>query len=346
MTPATLFLSLALLSAPASAPAQEFSGGASPAGVCSRDGAGNLLPGHREVAWPDLHPLWTLCMVRPVNSSATDGSGLEIYNVHYQGHLVFKRAHAPILNVLYATGCGCFRDWSDQERGFFINTTPTAAGYAETQKVLTVCENAGIDLGTFNGVASENRGNTELVLTTQMQAGWYRYVMRWYFYPDGKLVGWFGFAAVSANCVNFDHTHHNYWRLDFDIDGPGNDYIDVATANPAKPAPVASEAKALRGPAYWVVRDGATGRGYKLTPGTSVAPGSFGVSDLWFLRYKPNEIDDGGPGCAIQIDPFISGESLGGQDVVVWLRGGEFHAGGDFDHCGTVDFMLEPIGSW
>jgi hypothetical protein len=212
--------------------------------------------------------------------------------------------------------------------------------------VMTVCDNNGLHVGSFNGVASHNHDGGALELTTQMQAGWYRYVMRWYFYPDGKLVGWFGFAAVSANCVNFDHTHHNYWRLDFDIDGPANDYVDVVQAPGGSPSPVATEMKTLRGADHWIVRDGTSGRGVKLTPGESVAPGSFGVSDLWFMQYKAGEIDDGSPSCAIQIDPFLNGETLSGQDVVVWLRGGEFHEGGDFDACHHVTFTAEPIGSW
>ena len=45
-----------------------------------------------------------MCMLTPVNSSGTNGSALEIRNVSYNGHLVFKRAHAPILNVKYVPG--------------------------------------------------------------------------------------------------------------------------------------------------------------------------------------------------------------------------------------------------
>jgi hypothetical protein len=339
---ATLFLPLALLGAPdglpASAPMPEFN-------PCTRDGAGNLLPGHREIAWPDEQPVWSLCAVRPSQSTAIDGSGLEVYNVRYKGKMVFKRAHAPILNVLYQTGCGCFRDWSDSERAFFTSTPATAPGWADTKKVRTVCENHGTDIGSFSGVASQKKLE-ELELTTQLQAGWYRYVMRWHFFLDGRVKGWFGFAAVSANCINFDHTHHNYWRLDFDIDGPANDYIDVVQTPGANPTAVATEMTTLFGADHWVVRDGTTGRGYKIIPGETVAPGTFGVSDVWALRYNASQIDDGSPSCQIQINPFINGESLLGEDILVWYRGGDFHEGGDFDHCGTAEFMLEPIGNW
>ena len=341
---ATMFLPLALLAAPEGQPGSGVIRDFSP---CTRDGAGNILSGHRQIDWPEVHPVWSMCAVRPSQSSGIDGSGLEIYNVRYKGKLVFKRAHAPILNVLYQTGCGCFRDWSDQERAFYINTPATAPGFAETQKVRTVCENHGTDIGSFNGVAVQTKDETnELELTTQLQAGWYRYVMRWHFFADGRIKAWFGFAAVSANCINFDHTHHNYWRLDFDIDGPANDYIDVVQTPGGNPTSIPTEMMTMYGADYWVVRDGTTGRGYKIIPGQTVAPGSFGVGDLWALRYNASQIDDGSPSCQIQINPFINGESLLGQDLVVIAREGDFHEGGDFDHCGHGELMLEPIGPW
>jgi hypothetical protein len=341
---AALFLPLALLGTTPNDP--QASGFIRDYAPCNRDGAGNVVPGHREIYWPDVHPVWSMCAVRPSQSTGNDGSGLELYNVRYKGHVVFKRAHAPVLNVLYTSGCGCFRDWSDSEHSFYINTPATAPGWAETQKVQTACENRGMDIGSFNGVAAQNNDDGALELTAQMQAGWYRYVMRWFFYPDGKLVAWFGFGAVSNNCVNFDHTHHNYWRFDFDVDGPDNDYIDVVQTPGANPSPVSTEMTTLRGPDHWVVRDGTTGRGYKITPGASIAPGTFGVSDVWLLRYKANEMDDPSGGCQTQINGYLSGESLSGQDVVFWVRGGEFHEGGDFDACHSVNVTMEPVGNW
>ena len=233
MTLASLFLPMALLGASTVASAQAPLG-TTPGAVCARDGNGAVLSGHREIFWPDVHPVWAFCAVRPASSSALNGSSLEIYNVRFRDRLVLKRAHVPVLNVQYVTGCGpCFRDWTDEERRFDANN-PVADGFAEpTVPARTVCEaGGGADVGAFSGgVAIENRDNQELVLTTQTSAGWYRYVMRWRFYPDGRIVGWFGFAAVEQPCVHNDHTHHAYWRLDFDIDGPGNDYIFQARLN-------------------------------------------------------------------------------------------------------------------
>lgn len=314
--------------------------------VCTRDGSGNLLPGHREMHWPDAAPMWDFCFVRP-NSSipGPNGSGLELYNVYYRGHLVFKRAHAPILNVLYSPGgCGCYRDWSDQEHVFQANNV-IAPGYAEpTTPARTVCDNAGMDLGSFAGVAAE-KGTDELLLTTQYEAGWYRYTMKWRFHTDGTITGSMGFAAVEHPCTSAEHIHHNYWRLDFDIDNPGGDSIEfgrsaVGSTNlPTRP--VGFEGKRKHSPGQtWVVRDQQSGRGYMLSLGNTNPVDTFSVADFWFLKHRSTEMYDSGlpgPACAIKIDGYLNNESVDNEDVVVWVRGGAFHDAGDLDDCHVVD---------
>ena len=61
---------------------------------------------------------------------------LEIRNVYYNGHLVLKRGHVPILNVKYETGgCGgpslCYRDWQDEQSEFQADNIITQNSYAE-----------------------------------------------------------------------------------------------------------------------------------------------------------------------------------------------------------------------
>jgi hypothetical protein len=320
----------------------------------------------RLIQYPAQNPVWEFCMLTPLNSSGPNGAGLEIFDAFYNGHQVFKRAHAPILNVLYAPGgCGCFRDWSDSEVRFEAITasgpaSSSGGGYVDVvQPPRTVCEVGGSagDLGSFSGVAAERLAD-QLVLTTQFQAGWYRYTMRWMFHQNGSFSGWFGFAAVPAGCVSSDHTHHNYWRIDFDVDGAGSDSIErVPGGQPPQGIPQTRpgrqfngmEATYVAGPPDWRVRDTVTGRGFNLRPGPSIAVDSFSVSDYWFLNYSPNEIDDAGqpgPSCAIKISNFINSQPVSNTDVVFWIRGGQFHEGGDLDDCHTTWFSFEPIGNW
>jgi Cu2+-containing amine oxidase len=197
-------------------------------------------------------------------------------------------------------------------------------------------------------------------MTSQTKAGWYRYLMKWTFHLDGRLEPFFGFSAVTDNCVNYAHRHHAYWRLDFDIDGPAG---DVVTEGPDPPLPpkrgrrppilvLPAESMRLHGDPEltWSVIDSQTRRGYRIVPGseTELPADTFSVGDLWLLNYRSTEIDDSGqngPACAIKIGNFLDGESLAG-DVVVWYRTGAFHDSGHLDECHTVGPMLEPIGDW
>lgn len=323
-------------------------------------------PPARLLQWPLPSPVWEFCMLTPSHSSGSDGSGIDLYDIQYNGHLVMKRAHAPILNVKYAPGgCGgaglCYRDWSDEEVRFeAINETgPVTAGpgaYVETVvPARTVCDvGGGVDLGNFRGVAAQ-RLASQFILTTQTEAGWYRYTMRWTFALDGSFYGWFGFSATTHPCVMVDHTHHNYWRLDFDIDGFRGDSVQVGppAGIPVPPGPVrmlGREDKKLQDPGTtWIVRDQQTGRGYRLLPGPTVAADSFAVSDHWFLQYNANEITDvgePGPACAIKFDRYVNQQRVEEDDVVFWVRGGQFHDGGDLDDCHSTWFTFVPLGDW
>lgn len=323
------------------------------------------------MSWPTGSPVWEFCWLRPQDSSGQNGSGIEIRDVYYNGHKVLERGHAPILNVQYDAipgGCGCFRDWADQERAFQANNV-ISPGYAEpTSPPITVCENGGVDTGSFNGVAAEKLAD-RLILTSQVQAGWYRYTMKWRFFLDGRIEPFFGYAAVCNPCVLCGHRHHVYWRLDFDIDGPDNEVVTEG------PGPAISGRNRLRYPTVvipteamrlinrpdltWTVTDSVTKRGYRIVPGTEVAlpADGFSVGDVWLLRYAANQLDDStqGPGCAIAINGFVNGEGLS-QDMVLWYRGGAYHLGdagacanpgSDCEaDCEIVGPTLVPVGDW
>ena len=86
------------------------------------------LQGERLMSWPTVNPVWQFCFLRPQRQlSGTNGSGLEIRDVYYNGHLVMKRGHVPMLNVQYDPGgCGCYRDWQNQEVVFHANNVDLA----------------------------------------------------------------------------------------------------------------------------------------------------------------------------------------------------------------------------
>jgi hypothetical protein len=305
-----------------------------------------------KINWPAASPVWSLCWTPPNSSSGIDGSGLELRHVFYKGKRVFWQAHVPVLNVIYdqpSGPCGpTYRDWQNQLVPFEANNV-IQPGYAEpTVPPKTVCDHPGTDAGTFAGVAAEKLSD-RLILTTQMQAGWYRYIMKWTFYLDGTIEPRFGFTAVNYQCTTMHHTHHVYWRFDFDVEGFPNDRIDQRAFRVWGNRPLEFNANngLLRS---WRVMDNVTGRGYSVIPGSGdgVAD-AWAVADLWGLRYHYNEIDDGGAvggpnGNAAQMNKYLTGENINGQDVVVWYHAQVRHAGGI--SCFLAGPTLKPIGAW
>jgi hypothetical protein len=318
-------------------------------------------PAPHVIKWPANKPVWSLCWIAPNASSGVDGSGLELRHMFYKGKEVLYRAHVPCLNVKYDPGgCGgpnlSYRDWANFLVPFEANNVTVPGLYAEpTMPPKTVCDHPGTDKGTFSGVAAEMREDC-LILTSQMSAGWYRYVMKWTFRHDGTIEPRFEFTAVENPCVYKPHHHHVYWRLDFDVDGALDNVIEEYDFPKKAWIPLQIEASRMNDFAQhrkWRVRNKGTNRGYEVIPGANdgVAD-SWGVADVWALRYHPNEIDDGGAtggpnGDAIHVSNYLNKENIDGQDVVLWYRGGHRHvAKAGHIGCIAVGPTLKPFGGW
>jgi hypothetical protein len=284
-------------------------------------------PGQLWVSWPAVNPVWNFLAIRPAASSGVSGSGLELRYVNYRGKRLLFQAHVPILNVKYdGDACGPYRDWQYDEHCFQCDGTDLAPGFRRANTApKTAC--TGSDAGNFTGVALFET-ECELTLTTEMEAGWYRYIQEWRFHVDGTLRPRFKFTAVSNSCVCNVHNHHVYWRLDFDLNTPGNNLVQEYNNPPIIPNTnwhkKVYEIKRYRDygrQRKWRVSNTHTGEAYDIVPGpTDGVADLFGRGDFWVVRYHPTEIDDGGsgPGAEAGIDKFVNGELVENQDVVVW----------------------------
>jgi hypothetical protein len=131
--------------------------------------------------------LWRFLVVRPADSSGTNGSGVELRSVNYRGKSVLFRAHAPILNVRYdGNACGPFRDWLWQESRIQATGTDVAQGIRRCPSPAQTCLESGTDEGNFLGVAIYRVGE-ETVVVSEMEAGWYRYISEWRLHTDGTI---------------------------------------------------------------------------------------------------------------------------------------------------------------
>ena len=160
----------------------------------------------------------------------------------------------------------------------------------------------GSDFGTFRGVAVYVAGQ-EVVLVSEMQAGWYRYISEWRLHADGTLRPRFGFDATANSCVCARHFHHVYWRFDFTVQTSSNNLIFEHNDPPLQPGTNVWQAqpfeiRRLRDPAHkrrWRVQHADSGRGYTIIPGANdgTAKGDpYAKGDVWLLRYRSGQIDD------------------------------------------------------
>jgi len=280
--------------------------------------------------------IWRFFVTRPAASSGRRGSGVELRFVDYKGKRVLYRAHVPILNVQYdRDACGPYRDWQWQEGMFTANGRDVAPGFRLCPEPAHTLLTSGTDRGNFRGVAIYVEGE-EVVLVSEMEAGWYRYVSLWRLHSDGTIRPRFGFTGVSDSCICEVHHHHCYWRFDFDVRKNINNRVLEFNDPPLPETPNGAnwhtfkfESRRTRDATRkrkWKVESTISPDAFEIVPGPEDGQAdAFGVADVWVLRERPTELEDGrirtqGPASTVManIDRFVNGESVDNQDVVVW----------------------------
>ena len=292
--------------------------------------------------------LWRFLAIRPSASSGTNGSGIELRYVDYRGKRVLYQAHVPILDVEYGTdgqriGCGpTYRDWQNAETRFEASGTTVAPGFVLCPHPARTIIDTDSDDGNFAGVAIYVDGS-EVVLVSEMSAGWYRYISEWRFHANGTMRPRFGFAGTENRCTCNLHTHHVYWRLDFDLHTAGSNCVDefndppiIANNNWHTKQFEIRRPRDAQHHRRWRVRNTRSGDAYEIRPGPNDGgPTPYGLGDVWVLRYHGGEIDDGQH---FTTDPNLSfahlskfmtpPESVYDTDVVVWYAAHYVHDAG------------------
>jgi hypothetical protein len=333
-----------------------------------------------KASWPVADPVWEFCFLRPSQSSAVDGSSLELRDVHYNGRLVLKRAHSPILFAEYASQL-CYRDWKNTNVSFIAPPSVRAVVGVPTFTVKQSCDvsthptsafgNCPFGQGNppgdcFSGVSLEDRGNS-LVVSTQHSAAWYQYSSRFFFYPDGSFEPEFGFGNSDGTNSDITHWHHNYWRLDFDIEGSANDVI--AQNDVVQPL----EFSALRcnggttpscaTERNWSVTDTVTGRGYRVLPSAEdyITPTNQSglnhhrtdvIGTIYVAGEYADQPDNDLQDCTMAHSNLTNGGDLNGAtdtgtDVVLYYRSGVRDLTGvDSMVCKKAGPVIVPIGDW
>ncbi len=342
-------------------------------------GADCALWGGNLLKWPASQPVWEMCWLRPSDSVGVQGSGLELRDVHYNGILVAKRLHAPILFAEYRNSGTCYRDWKDADARFVasppvrnqlgvptpfvattscdVSTQPTASyGACPFANAPGTSFTSADCIGSPGGVAIEDMGD-HVVLTTQYSASWYQYTSRFVFWSNGDIQPEFGFGNSNGTNNNLTHWHHNYWRFDFDIDGAGNN------AMLANGQPQSTEFTGLRsltggpggGPTHWDVITNKGGFGYRIVSGSgdytpaNESGRNFHSVDVIGSLFKNNEYadktDNNLSDCQMVATNIANNEAIADNDVVFWYRLSVRDANGNNWPAGCSGSSCEPQNS-
>ncbi len=319
--------------------------------------ARSLAGSYQVMVSKDGEELWNYMVNRPSSSSGSQGSGIELIDVKYKGKMMLKRANIPVLNVKYLPGGNCneFRDWQYNESKFTASGTDVVSNPAAGSGIRVCLPSQGCsagpattivetrnDAGNFNGVAIYQEG-TQIVLVTEMSAGWYRYLNEYSFDEDGTIRPRYGFGSTTNSCTCSPRVHHAYWRFDFDINGANNNvyelnygfaesFYELNTGRKWQKL-ITSEYTQLRNEQTrrrWLITNPTTGEAVMVSPnpqgkdGTASLEGQsvFAQSDVWLLRYKtfPTEVSDtSGNNSGINLAPYFSTpEPTANQDIVLW----------------------------
>ena len=310
-------------------------------------------PNETKLSWPSTNPIWEMCWLPPSDSVGTDGSSLELRDVHYKGHLVMRRAHEPMLFAEYRSST-CYRDWKDDDASFLSDrAVQNHLGIPiDPPDAITSCDRSHDATASYGscpyqlpgypnatascafGVAIEDGGD-HVTLTTQHSAAWYQYTSRWSFYADGSMEPQFGFGNSDGTNSGITHWHHNYWRMEFAIDDP----VGAVNTISLDGVDQAAEFSDLRdadggtggGPRTWEVRNPVTGNGFRLVPGAddyeipaNESGRGFHMVDLMATRQHDGEYADRSDNplgaCAMDDGALVNGESLVDTATALYYR--------------------------
>src|SRR5262249_8867940 len=121
------------------------------------------------------------------------------------------------------------------------------------------------------------------------------------------------------------------------------EYNDPPVSGSSKWHKIKYETKRMRNPSHqrkWKIKSSTSDKGYLIIPGLNDGlSDSFGKGDIWFLKNRPNQFDDGTGHITAQLDNFVNHESIKNEDIVIWYAAHFTH---DTTHDDATGHIVGP----
>ena len=231
--------------------------------------------------------------------------GMSLSNVSYQGVKVLARASMPVMTVFYENNaCGPYADR--------LGGTGLPVDWAGNSSVV-------------NRTFTQN-GETWREIGFQDKIGAYILYQVWYLSGSGQIEA--HIFAKGLQCQT-DHLHYPFWRLDFDLSGPGDDQIRRHTGTAWEVYSNEFDAAATAANNHqWQVRDLGNGMTVDIAfdtntwnvPGTVIPETMYANNQVYGRLYQSSEAGGWTDGAITSVQGN-NGEDINGQDNVFWYRG-------------------------
>lgn len=271
------------------------------------------------------------------------------------------------IHVPYDNNAARFHDLSDIGLGQSGTMAVLRTGECPNGTILNaggenvVCQSEVATGYAYKSYSNQAQGTT-LNLFSVSQLGAYNYVIAWNFGDEGSIspevgatgalqmfggppsAGW----PLGGGETGVAHMHNYYWRLDFDVDGLGDDRVQELEAVPVPGSNrlrmnntrrdfTREVARRVSTTTFrsWRIKDLATNNNdgqpisVELIPNTDHvyrAYKPFTQNEFYVTRYRSCErFASHNPGdCAGDLPGYVNGESITNRDLVVWY-GSSFH---------------------
>ena len=213
-----------------------------------------------------------------------DSEGLTLRDGFFKGVQVFYKFSLPVIRVKYLRDEGLLSDLAGGGAGPFADQISWKLGGDHG------LQKAPENNKEYIGLIEHDFGVLGLWLKVAVYAriGAYHIKQEWWLSERGVILPRVWSKGLF---INLNHTHHPYWRLDFDVDGHGNNRVYVKDNETWHVYNSESnDRKQNYGKPQWYVENTQSQKGVWIIPGLSDGhPDEFSQNDVAIRLYHESE---------------------------------------------------------